>query len=157
MTETGVFTIKELSLEQMLASGNYRDWTIDITTDLFPFNPEDIGEWEFCRFGVDDWDRRYFFWSAGITPKNAAVHISKKDPANPWQAARLAHLLTYRLSFPETQYYRKPLVCAGSVGGEDNNQYPYIGQGIEKPYVATLCGSIGLSDEYYFLAVRRIK
>jgi hypothetical protein len=93
------------SLEQMIVAGNY-DWkNDDLTAQRFPIVGEGVVEYEF----------RYFHFNRNVSSETAVDLIKKEDSENPWEPAKIEHLLTYGENIPEEQ--RKfSIVALGSVG-----------------------------------------
>lgn len=93
-----------LSLEGMIAAGNY-DWANDdITPKRFPLKGE--GEVEF--------EDTVFHFDRDITSEEAVKLITAADSKNPWEPGKIENLLAYGAKNPEEQ--RKfPIIGLGSV------------------------------------------
>lgn len=135
-----------LSLEQMIAAGQY-DWkNDDITEKRFPIKDGGIMEFEAC----------HFHFNRNISSENAIKEIEAADSKNPWSAAKIEHVLSHGKTFPEEQ--RKfPILGLGSVAKVDGDRYvPGLdedgsGRGLGLSWFGGGWGSIGR-----FLAVRKV-
>lgn len=93
-----------LTLEDMIVAGRY-DWVNnDITATRFPVKGEGTAEYEAKLF---DFDR-------SISSEAAVRKIRAADRANPWEPARIEHLLAFGAKHPDEEC-RYPIVALGSV------------------------------------------
>lgn len=116
---SGILVDYGLTLEQMIAAGKF-DWlNNDINSDQFPVQGEGNEEYETKLFNFDD----------NISSENAVRRIKEADPANPWESAKIEHLLAFGTKYPEEQR-KYPILALGSVGspsffGKRNVPYLY--------------------------------
>jgi hypothetical protein len=95
----------DMTLEQMIAAGNY-DWkNDDITAKWFPI----VGK------GKVEFEDTIFHFDHDISSEDAVKEILAADTKNPWEPGRIENILAYGAKNPEEQ--RKfPIVGLGSVG-----------------------------------------
>lgn len=100
-----------LTLEQMIAVGNY-DWKNDDLTDKrFPIKGDGVQEFEACLIHPN----------RSISSEDCIQLIKDTDKTNPWEPAQTEHLLAFGAKYPEEQ--RKfPIIALGSVGEVDGNR-----------------------------------
>lgn len=134
-----------MSLEQMIAAGNY-DWkNDDITAKRFPI----VGT------GRVEFEDTIFHFDRDISSEDAVKEIAAADPKNPWQPGKIENILAYGAKNPEEQ--RKfPIVGLGSVGEVGGRRYvPYLGRsGSGRGLDLNWWGDCWVAD-YRFLGVRK--
>jgi hypothetical protein len=134
------------SLEQMIANGYY-DWKNDeLTAKRFPILGEGVVEYEF----------RYFHFNHLISSETADDLIKKVDFENPWEPAKIEHLLVFGENFSEEQ--RKfPIVALGSFGKVDGSRrVPCLGEDGSERCLGLPWWDDGWGDDVRFLAVRKV-
>lgn len=117
----------------------------NITEDKFPVKGEGCVEFEYAFFSFDH----------PISSKDAVVQITTSDSENPWEPAKIEHLLAYGVKNPEVQ--RKYLIIAlGSIGEVDGkHRVPYLyGSGAGRWLSLDFWGC-DWNDNPCFLAVRK--
>ncbi len=134
------------SLEQMIASGNY-DWkNSDLTASRFPVIGEGIVEYEF----------KYVHPNQAVSSETAVDLIKKEDSENPWEPAKVEHLLAFGAAFPDEQ--RKfPIVGLGSVGEVgDDRRVPCLYRYDSRRVLYLYWWDYDWYSGYRFLAVRKV-
>lgn len=134
-----------LTLEQMIAAGNY-DWKNDDLTDKrFPIKGEGVQEFEACLIHPN----------RSISSEDCIQLIKDADKTNPWQPAETEHLLAFGAKYPEEQ--RKfPIIALGSVGKVVGARYvPYLRKGGSERDLDVDWFDGGWSADCRFLAVRK--
>jgi hypothetical protein len=92
------------SLQEMIASGHY-DWiNDDITPKRFPITGSGTAQLEVKLF--------HFDWH--ISSEGAVGAIKADDAHNPWEPAKIEHLLAYGAKNPDEQR-KYPIIALGSV------------------------------------------
>lgn len=134
------------TLEQMILAGRY-DWKNDnITADRFPVRDEGIVEYEY----------KLVHPNRSISSKDVIKETTSIDKENPWQVARIEHLLAYGAKNPEEQR-KYPIVALGSVGevGDDRG-VPFLGEGGSRRLLSLRWFDFVWYSVCRFLAVRKI-
>lgn len=137
-----------LTLEQMIAAGNYEWINGDINAQQFSIESREETEYE----------TRLFHFSGLISTENVLTKIQEADKSNPWRAACIEHLLAYGAKFPDEQR-KHPIVALGSAThatffGRRNVPYLYrrvIGRSLHLEWRDNQWQPV-----YRFLAVREL-
>ena len=132
------------SLEAMIAAGHY-DWTnSNITAQRFPMQGTGIAHVEFKLFHFD----RY------LLSEDAVAAIKTADAENPWEPAKIEHLLSFGVTHPDEQC-RSPIIALGSAANlYDDRVVPNLdGNGAKRDLYLDWWNN-GWSDDHRFLAVR---
>lgn len=134
------------SLEAMIAAGNY-DWVnSDITAERFPITGG----------GTMQLEPKLFHFDRSISSNAAVETIKATDAENPWEPAKVEHLLSFGATHPDEQR-RYPIVALGSVAEVHGGRYV--------PYLFRVGAERGLNlhwwhgdwrGDYRFLAVRNL-
>ena len=105
ITEARVISIDySMSLEAMIAAGKY-DWKNgNITANEFPVEGT----------GIIRFETKVFHFDRNISSGDAVAAIKADDPRNPWEPAKIEHLLAYGAKNPEDQR-KYPIIGLGSV------------------------------------------
>lgn len=126
--------------------------TVDhkIAENFFPIPDADCGEWEY-----DLWNPR-----CRLTADVALVNIVESDPGNPWEPARLPHLLVFGTLFPDEQR-DGAIVALGAISSKDDWYTAKMSFLCERSAKRELCLSPWNSGVMHvstrFLRVRRVK
>jgi hypothetical protein len=132
------------SLQQMIAAGRY-DWiNPDITATRFPMQGTDTVPIE----------TRLFHFDRFISSADAVAAITTADAENPWEPAKIEHLLSFGAAHPDEQR-RYPIVALGSVaevGG--HRRVPYLYRDDTKRSLSLGWWVSDWGGFYRFLAVR---
>lgn len=134
-----------MSLDEMIAAGNY-DWkNNDITAKRFPI----VGK------GKVEFEDTIFHFDRDISSEDAVKEILAADPKNPWEPAKIENILAYGAKNPEEQ--RKfPIVGLGSVGEVDGSRYvPYLYRSVSERYLNLRWWDDGWNADCRFLGVRK--
>lgn len=100
------------SLEEMIAAGNYDEWRAGPANICFPIVGEGIVEYEFKYVHSNE--------NETVSSETAVNLIKKEDIENPWEPAKIEHLLAFGAALPDEQ--RKiTIVALGSVDGVDGS------------------------------------
>jgi len=138
--------------EAQLQSGNFdNEWKNGniITEERFPIVGEGINEYEFCYFQ---------FIHRPVSSETVLGLIKKEDLENPWEPAKIEHLIAFSKQFsrePGRKYY---LIALGSIGQSFNlNIVTQVFTSMHtcKLLFVTLDG-LWDNENFYFLAVRKI-
>lgn len=134
-----------LSLEEMIGAGDY-DWTNEsITPERFPVK----------NTGADEWEFKMFHFDRSISSDDAVKGIIGNYMVNPWQPARIEHLLTYGKHNPKEQL-EYPIVALGSVGKVSGRRYvPFLSRNDSKRNLSLGWWVDDWDAGYRFLAVRK--
>lgn len=89
------------SLKEMIAAGDHNWKKIDFTVAGFKIVGEGVVEYEF----------RCFYWSRNVSSQTAVSLIIEEDVENPWEPAKIEHLLAFGTAFPDEQF---PIVALGT-------------------------------------------
>jgi hypothetical protein len=134
------------SLEELIRAGKYDRINYDLTEKRFPITTDSTDEWEFKMFHFG----RAIYW------QNADLEIGTADVVNPWEAARIEHLLTYGKDNPEEQRHYG-IVALGS-GDSDaiEPRVPYLGGSEVERYIELIERDLfAFNGDWRFLAVRK--
>lgn len=144
---TAVLVDYGLTLEQMIAAGRF-DWlNNDINSDQFPVKGE----------GRAGYEARLFHFDDNISSEEVVAKIKGADPANPWEPARIEHLLAFGTKYPEEQR-KHPIVALGSVGNATffgKRNVPYLYRRVTGRSLHLDWWSTEWHPFYQFLAVRK--
>jgi hypothetical protein len=134
------------SLHQMIATGHY-GW---INPDITPGRFSVVGE------RVVQFERKLFHFDCDMLPEKAVEAIRRADAMNPWEPAKIEHLLAFGAKYPEEQR-KYPILALGSValvGG-----VPYVPclrwDGLLR-YLALPWWHSGWNSRCRFLAIRKL-
>jgi len=147
ITEGRIITIDyRMPLETMIATGKY-DWTNDnITSKRFPITAG----------GIVQFEPKVFHFDRYISSDDAVEAIKVDDRHNPWEPAKIEHLLAYGATYPEDQR-QYPIIGLGSVaevGG--GRRVPYLDlRGARRSLDLRWLGR-GWDGYYRFLAVPKL-
>lgn len=117
ITEGFQFTIDYThKLEAMIAAGRY-DWTnSDVTAKRFPL----VGE------GIIEFESKLFHFDRSVSSEQAVELIKADDTTNPYEPAKIEHLLSFGAKFPEEQR-KYPIIGLGSVARVGGRRFvPYL-------------------------------
>ena len=134
------------SLEQMIAAGHY-GWA-----------NSDIGRERFAIKGVGraEFEARLFHFDHGSSSDGAVDAIKNADPADPWEPAKIEHLLAFGAKFPEEQR-KYPIVALGSVVLPDGPRHvPYLYKDDSRRHLHLTWWALDWPDDARFLAVRKL-
>lgn len=138
------FEVKRQPIEAMIAAGRYVSVDPRITAESFPIAGGDIG----------DFEGRYFHLGRNISSWDTIRLIRAEDPNNPWETARLPHILAVGAKFPEEPRQFKIAALGSGEGGY--RTVPCLGR-VRSGRALELLGSVGnWPPSFRFLAVRRI-
>ena len=135
----------DMTLEQMIAAGNY-DWkNDDITAKRFPR----VGK------GKVEFEDTLFHFDRGISSEDAVKEILAADTKNPWEPGKIENTLAYGAKNPEEQR-RFPIIGLGSVAEVDGYRgVPCLGEGGSERYLYLDWWDGDWRGRYRFLAVRK--
>lgn len=136
-----------MSLEQMVASGNY-DWKNgQLNMKNFPI----IGE------GIQWFEFELVHLNRNMSSEAAIVEMEKdSNPTNPWFAAKTEHLLTLGATFPELQL-KHPIIALGSVAEVHGFRHvPYLLEYGSKRFLNLSWFDDGWHSVCRFLRVRKV-
>jgi hypothetical protein len=147
ITKDSVITIDYgKSLEVMIAAGKY-DWVNpNITPKNFPITAT----------GIVQFEPKIFHFDRHISSEDAVEAIKADDRGNPWEPAKIEHLLAYGATYPEDQR-QYPIVGLGSVAEVGGRRFvPYLsrrgtGRGLDLDW-----WDDGWRGNCRFLAVRKL-
>jgi len=136
------------SLEQMIATGKY-DWLND-----------DISQKQFQITGAGqaEFEARLFNFERGISSEDAEKGIREADHANPWEPAKIEHLLAFGAKYPEAQR-ANPIIALGSVTATPvfgHRSVPYLYRRVTGRSLHLDWWGNGWHPFYRFLGVRKI-
>ena len=134
-----------MSLDEMIAAGNY-DWkNDDLNAKRFPIVGTGRVEFEDTIFHFD----RY------ISSEDAVKEIIAADPKNPWEPGKIENILAYGAKNPEEQ--RKfPIVGLGSVGEVNGDRLvSCLNRNDSKRDLDLRWWGAGWNASYRFLGVRK--
>jgi hypothetical protein len=145
--ELNVVVDYSMTLEQMVAAGNY-DWkNEDIISRQFSV----LGE------GRPEFEVQLFNFGRSISSEDAERAIKEAVPSGQWELGRIEHLLAFGAKYPETQ--RKfPIVCLGSVSNSKvfgKRHVPYLYRRVLGRSLHMDWYSNGWHSFYRFLGVRK--
>ncbi len=145
--ENTILVDYNLTLEQMIAAGKF-DWlNNDINSNQFPVKGE----------GLVNYEVRLFEFNEVISSQDAEKRIEEADPANPWEPARIEHLLAFGTKYPEEQR-KHPILALGSVGNASffgKRNVPYLYRRVTGRSLHLDWWSNEWHPFYCFLAVRK--
>ncbi len=131
-----------LTLEQIIATGQY-DWkNDDITAKRFPIKGD----------GIVEYEARYFHFNRNISSEDAV----KEMEAAGWQPAKIEHALSHGKTFPDEQ--RKfPIIGLGSVAEVSCSRgVPCLRGSVSERRLGLDWWGDVWSPDYRFLAVRKV-
>jgi hypothetical protein len=130
----------------MIAAGHY-DWkNDDITAKRFPI----VG------VGTVELEAKLFHLNRDISSDAAERFIKADDKANPWESAKIEHLLSFGEKFPDEQR-KYPIVALGSVA--EVGGYRYVSNLFKddsKRRLDLIWRGLGWGASCRFLAVRKV-
>ncbi|MSR73214.1 hypothetical protein EXS61_01230 [Candidatus Parcubacteria bacterium] len=136
------------TLEFMVTSGNYDLTNSDITPERFPIEGQ----------GIVQYERRVFHFSRNITSEGAIRLIEIDDKDNPWEPAKIEHLLSSGKKNPDEQR-QFPIVALSVVKVDGHRYVPFL---YEDGALRDIHRSLSLrrfdynwGSGYRFLAVRK--
>jgi hypothetical protein len=134
-----------MSLEAMIAAGNY-DWKNDnIAAEKFPVEGTGIGQFETKIFHFD----RY------LSSDDAVAAIKDEDRERPWEPAKIEHLLAFGAAHPDEQR-KYPIIGLGSVAEVYGLRLvPYLYEGGARRDLGLGWWDDDWDGDYRFLAVRQ--
>lgn len=135
----------DMSLDEMIAAGDY-DWkNDDIAAKRFPI----VGK------GKVEFEDTIFHFDRDISSEDAVKEILAADSKNPWEPAKIENILAYGAKNPEEQ--RKfPIIGLGSVGKVGGSRYvPCLGRDDSKRALDLHWWDIDWNTLYRFLGVRK--
>jgi len=136
------------SLEQMTVAGHY-DWrNEDISPKEFPLNGT----------GCVEYEARLFVFERGVSSEDAEKAIRDADPVNPWEPAKIEHLLAFGAKYPDAQR-EHPIIALGSVSANKvfgHRNVPYLYRRVTGRSLHLDWWGNGWHPFYRFLAVRKI-
>lgn len=135
-----------MSLEAMIATGNY-DWkNDDLDVKRFPIKGE----------GVQEFEAHLVHPNRSISSEDCVKLIGDTDKANPWEPAKTEHLLAFGAKYPEEQR-KYPIIGLGSVGVVDGGRrVPYLYRGDAGRRLSLAWWGSGWSSDCRFLVVRKV-
>ncbi|MDP3735332.1 MAG: hypothetical protein Q8R39_02805 [bacterium] len=134
------------SLDQMIATGHY-DWVNgDITVKRFPI----VGE------GTVEFEARLFHFNRSMSSENAVERTRNADTTNPWEPAKIEHVLSFGAKYPEEQrkYAIIGLGSVAEVGG--GRGVPDLHRTDAERNLNLRWWGDGWDGRYRFLAVRKL-
>ncbi len=136
-----------MTLEQLIAAGKF-DWlNNDINSDQFPVKGE----------GKAEYETKLFQFDGNISSENAVIKIKEFDPANPWEPAKIEHLLAFGSKYPDEQR-KHPILALGSVGNPTffgKRNVPYLYRRVTGRSLHLDWWSNEWHPFYQFLAIRK--
>jgi len=135
-----------LPLDQMIAAGQYSWLNDNVNAKQFPVQGE----------GVKGYEAGLFCFEESMRSEDVMKKINRADDANPWEVARIEHLLAFGAKYPERQRLN-PIVALGSVShsrvfGRQNVAYLYrraVGRSLHLDWWSNTW-----HPNYRFLAIR---
>lgn len=136
-----------LSVEEMIAMGNYRDpvfW--------------ELRHVRICGNGRVAFEACHFYLINGsMYPEHAALRIKAADECNPWDVARLEHLLAFGTRYPEQQM-ECPIIAPGTVVGVGGGtRMPQLTRDGSERSLYACWAQLAQQAIHSFLAVRPVK
>jgi hypothetical protein len=145
ITENRVITIGYgMSLEAMIAAGNYDGVDSDITSKRFPVTTT----------GIIQFEPKVFHFNHLTSSDVAVAAIKADDRQHPWEPAKIEHLLSYGARNPEEQR-QYSIIGLGSVSEVDRYRC------VPRLYAVHATRRLGLAFGWWnencrFLAVRTL-
>jgi hypothetical protein len=136
-TTKQIFTVDYTkTLQHMIAVGNY-DWVNVEGTGIVQFEP------------------KVFHFDRDISSEDAVAAIKADDPQNPWEPAKIEHLLAYGAAYPEEQR-QYPIIGLTSVAKvRGHRRVPCLyGNDAERDLALSWWDGVWNGD-YRFLGVRK--
>jgi hypothetical protein len=138
-----------MNFDEMIAAGNFAWKSNKITSESLPIQKETDGKVVF--------ETVEFFFNWGISSEKAKKEIANEDPDNPWQPAKIEHMLAYSAQHPEQQM-KYPIIGLGSIAKiGDRNFVPRLYRGGTDPFLFLYANDWdgGWGPLCRFLAVRK--
>jgi hypothetical protein len=134
------------SLQDMIAAGTY-DWVNNnIPPRRFPI----------AGTGIVKFEPKLFHFDREISSEDVVKAIIADDRKNPWEPAKIEHLLAYGATFPEHQR-QHPIVGLGSVAEVDSDRrVPCLDRDGAERDLYLYWWDRGWDGRYRFLAVRTL-
>ena len=134
-----------LPLNQMIAAGRYNWHNDNITAKRFPIN----------GVGKVEMETKLFHFNRDISSENANRLIQEDDKTNPWEPAKIEHILFYGAKNPEEQR-KYPIIGLGSVAEVSGGRVvPCLRRTGVKRLLYLGWWDRGWGSFYRFLAVRK--
>lgn len=136
------------SLGAMIADGNY-DWVNpDITAKRFP---------TIATYICPQFETKLFHINRYTSAEDAVTAIKNDDPQNPWEPAKIEHLLAFGAKYPEEQR-QHTIIALGSVAEVVGSRFvPFLdGYDGAKRYLALDWWGGAWIGAFRFLAVRKL-
>lgn len=135
-----------MSLDDMIAAGKY-DWHNRNITDA---------KFLFEGTGIVRFEPKVFHFNRFITSQDAIRAIKAADRQNPWEPAKIEHLLAFGATHPEEQR-GGPVIGLGSVAGVDGDRHvPFLDRNDARRGLDLIWWDGGWDGDYRFLAVRKV-